>query len=68
MAGVFPLEVVLVAVMVLEELATALLAGDTSEEELAGLFLLEEDSAAGVSLEEDVTTSVKKTFWQLSSK
>jgi geranylgeranyl diphosphate synthase type II len=28
MAGVFPLEVVLVAVMVLEELATALLAGD----------------------------------------
>ena len=70
MAGVFPLEVVLVAVMVLEELATALLAGEIAE--LVGpaedVGETSADDAAGCSLEDDVTISVRKTFSQLSLK
>ena len=77
MAGVFPFDVVLVGVAMLDELATALLAGKVAElvgsvtldDELAGLFLLlEEDSATGVSLEDDATISVRKIFSQSSLK
>ena len=57
MVGVFPLEVVLVAVVVLDELAVALLTGGISKEEdvTAGLKPMSAEDAASSILEDDAT-------------